>query len=175
MVIDSLRFTSVGVERKKKNFRVWYPPQVSCLIIVKMWWNLPYPRWNCDNNCEMTLTGVGQDRGVRTEDWRSSVAPDLQWRKREGQVHKNTVLKQYQHLITSFSYCKTPWLNVSFLLVQPHTFTSPSSTPTHCPGSTTRCSSVRPIWWWGWSRTESAWSSCCRSTHLFLLFLCKEL
>ncbi len=57
-----------------------------------------------------------------------------------------------------------------FSSVQLPTFTSPSSTPTHCPGSTTRCSSVRPTSWWGWSKTGSAWSSCCRldTTGIFL-------
>lgn len=42
------------------------------------------------------------------------------------------------------------------------TFTSPSSTPTPCPGSTSRCSSVRLTWLWGWLKTESAWSLCYR-------------
>lgn len=46
------------------------------------------------------------------------------------------------------------------------TFTSPSSTPTRCPGSTTRCSNVKLTWWWDWSKTESAWSLCCRSVSL---------
>lgn len=44
----------------------------------------------------------------------------------------------------------TPWRTVSLPSVRPHTFTSPSSTLTRCPGSTTRCSSARPTWWWGW-------------------------
>lgn len=56
------------------------------------------------------------------------------------------------------------WWHVwCFCTVPLLTSTSPSSTPTRCPGSTTRCFNVKLTWWWDWSKTESAWSLCCRS------------
>lgn len=81
--------------------------------------------WNCaDTLFELILPGVGQDCGVRTENWRSSVAPDLQWRQREGQVRSHPVLINGLPPDDTLTECFlrfSPTPHLHFSIKHPHT------------------------------------------------------
>lgn len=72
----------------------------------------------------MTPPGVGQDRGVRAEDRRSSVAPNLQWRQREGQVREHPVPVEWLPLDDTLTDCFpsfSPTPHLHFSIKHPHT------------------------------------------------------
>lgn len=95
-----------------------FTPQTRCgeIYFIK--------RWNGAHNFKLIHPGVGQDCGVWTEDWRSSVAPDLQWRQREGQVRWRPVSVHGLPLhdtLTECFLCFSPTPHLHFSIKHPHT------------------------------------------------------